>query len=48
MWKLKNGGCIVGEYEAGTRPERWRFVERDRIQAMMSDKIVVVNYSAIE
>lgn len=39
---LQNGGCIVSEYEAGTRPERWRFVARDRIQAMLSDKIVVV------
>ena len=39
---LQNGGCIVSEYEVGTRPERWRFVARDRIQAMLSDKIVVV------
>ena len=39
---LQHGGCIVSEYETGTRPERWRFVARDRIQAMLSDKIVVV------
>lgn len=28
---LKNGGCIVSEYEPGERPEKWKFVNPPRL-----------------
>lgn len=40
---LKNGGCIVSEYGPGDRPEKWKFVKRDLLQAMIADKILVVD-----
>ena len=40
---LGNGGCMISEYPPGTRPEKWRFVARDKIQAQLSDKILVVD-----
>ena len=40
---LKNGGCIVSEYGPGERPEKWKFVKRDLLQAMIVDKILVVD-----
>lgn len=40
---LDAGGCVVSEYSPGTRPEKWRFVARDKIQAQLSDKILVVD-----
>lgn len=43
---LKNGGCIVSEYEPGERPEKWKFVKRDLLQAMIVDKILVVDCDA--
>ena len=33
---------IVSEYPPGTAPEKWRFVARDKIQAQLADKILVV------
>lgn len=43
---LKNGGCIVSEYGPGERPEKWKFVKRDLLQAMIADKILVVDCDA--
>lgn len=40
---LENDGCIISEYPKGVRPERYRFVQRDRIQAALSDRVVVVD-----
>lgn len=40
---LENDGCIISEYPNGIRPERYRFVQRDRIQAALSDRVVVVD-----
>lgn len=40
---LGNGGCMISEYPPGTRPEKWCFVARDKIQAQLSDKILVVD-----
>lgn len=40
---LDAGGCVVSEYSPGTRPEKWRFVARDKIQAQLSDRILVVD-----
>lgn len=39
---LDSGGLLVSEYPQGSRPEKWKFVARDKIQAQLSDKIVVV------
>ena len=33
---LKQGGCLISEYPEGTRPEKYRFVQRDRLQSGMS------------
>lgn len=40
---LKSGGCLISEYPPGTAPEKWRFVARDKIQAQLADKILVVD-----
>lgn len=40
---LDNGGCLVSEYPPGTRPEKWKFVARDKIQAQLSNKVLVVD-----
>ena len=39
---LRNGGCLISEYPQGTKPQRYTFVQRDRIQAMLSNKLLVV------
>lgn len=39
---LKQGGCLLSEYPEGTRPEKYRFVQRDRLQSGMSKGILVV------
>jgi DNA processing protein len=40
---LKNGGCLISEYPCGTRPQKYMFLQRDRIQAMLADKVLVVD-----
>lgn len=40
---VQKGGCLVSEYPSGTAPEKWRFVARDKIQAQLADKILVVD-----
>jgi DNA processing protein len=39
---LDGGGAVVSEYPPGTRPEPWRFPERNRIIAGLSRAVVVV------
>ena len=39
---VEKGGCLVSEYMPKVTPERYTFVQRDRIQAMLAEKIVVV------
>lgn len=39
---LKQGGCLISEYPEGTRPEKYRFVQRDRLQSGMSQGVLVV------
>ena len=39
---LENGGCLISEYPNGFRPQKHTFVQRDRIQAMLSKKVIVV------
>ena len=38
---LSEGGSIVSEYPDGTAPRRFRFVERNRIIAALSDTVVL-------
>ena len=40
---IQKGGCLISEYPSGTKPQKYTFVQRDRIQAMLSDKILVVD-----
>lgn len=39
---LSGGGCIVSEYPCGFKPQKYTFVERDRIQAALSQKVFVI------
>ena len=39
---LKQGGCLVSEYPADIRPEKYRFVQRDRLQSGMSQGVLVI------
>lgn len=40
---VENGGCLISEYPNGTRPQKYTFVQRDRIQAMLSNKVFIVD-----
>ena len=40
---IESGGCLISEYPNGTKPQKYTFVQRDRIQAMLSNKIFVVD-----
>lgn len=40
---VMNGGCLISEYPSGVKPQRYTFVQRDRIQAMLSDKVIIVD-----
>ena len=39
---LDAGGALVSEYPVGVIPARWRFIERDRIQAGLSHGVILV------
>jgi predicted Rossmann fold nucleotide-binding protein DprA/Smf involved in DNA uptake len=39
---VAGGGALLSEYFPGTRPHHTFFVERDRLQAALSDAVVVV------
>ena len=39
---IKTGGCLISEYEPGTRVQKGNYVERDKILAAFSDAIFVV------
>ena len=40
---VKNGGCLISEYPERTKPQRYTYVQRDKIQAMLSNKVFVVD-----
>lgn len=40
---VAGGGCLISEYPSGTKPQRYMFVQRDRIQAMLSNKVLIVD-----
>lgn len=39
---LNNGGLLVSEYSLDIKPNKYTFVKRDRIQAALSDAIIVI------
>lgn len=39
---LENGGCLVSEYPVGIKPRKENFVARDRLQALFSQLVIVV------
>lgn len=40
---VENGGCIISEYPCGTKSQKYTFLERDRIQAALADKVIVID-----
>lgn len=40
---LESGGCIISQYAPDVKPNKIRFVERDKTQAQLSKKIIVVD-----
>ncbi len=40
---VQAGGCLISEYPNGSRPQKYTFVRRDRIQAMLSNKVFIVD-----
>lgn len=39
---LENGGCMISEYPSGTKPQRYTFVQRDRLQSGISKGVIVI------
>lgn len=39
---LKTGGCLISEYPIGTKIEKYRYVERDRLQSGISQTVLIV------
>lgn len=39
---LKNNGCIISEYQVGTKVFKNYFIERDRLQSALSKAVIVV------
>lgn len=44
---LKKGGCLLSEYQVGTRPFKNYFVERDRLQSALSECVIVVETDVV-
>ncbi len=40
---IENDGLLISEYPVGTAPAKYRFIERDKLQAAASKKIIVVD-----
>lgn len=40
---LQLGGCVISEYDEGIQPQKFTFLQRDRLQAAIADKVVVVS-----
>ncbi|MCR5789443.1 MAG: DNA-protecting protein DprA [Lachnospiraceae bacterium] len=41
---LEKGGCLISEYAEGTEPEKYRYVQRDRLQSGLSEAVLIVHY----
>lgn len=39
---LEKGGCLISEYPVGIKPRKENFVARDRLQALFSQLVIVV------
>lgn len=39
---ITNGGCIVSQFSSEQKAVKWSFVARDKTQALLSEKIIVV------
>ena len=39
---LENGGCMISEFPVGTPIQRYRYVERDRLQSGISQRVLIV------
>ncbi len=42
---LETGGCLISEYPIGTKVEKYRYVERDRLQSGISQAVLIVEVS---
>ena len=40
---VEKGRCLISQYQEGIRPEKYRFIERDQLQAVLSSKIIVIS-----
>ena len=40
--KVTQGGCLISEYEPGSRPERWHFPQRNRILSGIANSVLVI------
>ena len=45
---LEKGGCLISEYAEGTEPERFMYVQRDRLQSGLSEIVLVVHCGKAE
>ena len=39
---ISSGGCLISEYPPDTKPQKYTFVERDRIQSGLSQGVLVI------
>ncbi len=45
---LEKSGCLISEYAPGTEAEKYRFVQRDRLQSGLSEAVLVVHLGNVE
>lgn len=41
-WIVQKGGCLISTYPIGTKPSAYTFPARDKIQAGLSEKVVLI------
>lgn len=44
---VEHDGCLVSEYPLGSRPTKWSFAERDRIQSGLADAVLVIETDVV-
>lgn len=44
---LNKGGCLLSEYQVGTKPFKNHFVDRDRLQSALSECVIVVETDVV-
>ena len=40
--KVVKGGCLISEYEPGSKPERWHFPQRNRIMSGIANGVLII------